>query len=353
MTDQRDEDERGEGRGQDEKVPAPGVAGQPSRSGRLLTGLPPPDAVPSSRSAPEAAPPPVGPPSPVPPRAFPGLIGFVVLTGAAMVLQFVVLGAVIAVTGARSLTDLGSGWVATMALLQSLGWPLVAVVAVAVRGMSFTDALSLRWHGRFDWAFMGLGAAAGLLMVFPAIWLKLLLTRFTGQESTILEHLLGLGFSVEAVVLICLAVLAAAPLGEEMLFRGLAFGGLRKRYGVWPAAVMVSAVFAGVHLQASAFLPIFFLSMMLCWLVHATGSLLPCVACHFAYNGIQVAGWLAVWWRGLPRPKGSAAEPQDVGFSLALFSCVLLGLCLWSVAALAKKRSRLARAPGPEPESGP
>ena len=78
--------------------------------------------------------------------------------------------------------------------------------------------------------------------MLPAMWLKLMVTRFTGRDTNILDHLLGFEFSALAVVLITFAVLVVAPVGEEMLFRGLALRGLKKRYGFWPAALMVSPI---------------------------------------------------------------------------------------------------------------
>ena len=68
--------------------------------------------------------------------------------------------------------------------------------------------------------------------------------------------------------LIGYAVLLAfvAPLCEEFFFRGFMFGVLRERIGVAGGALATGLIFGGVH---------------------ATGSLLPCIALHALNNGIS------------------------------------------------------------------
>ncbi len=46
------------------------------------------------------------------------------------------------------------------------------------------------------------------------------------------------------------AVVVLAPLGEELLFRGLLLRGLVRRIRFWPAAVVSSLLFAAAHVDA-------------------------------------------------------------------------------------------------------
>lgn len=77
-------------------------------------------------------------------------------------------------------------------------------------------------------------------------------------------------------------VSAAAPLGEEMLFRGLVQQTLLRRY---PKAglLLASALFGAAHLSLYAFLPTFLLGLML-GTVCRRHSLFAAMALHGAYN---------------------------------------------------------------------
>jgi membrane protease YdiL (CAAX protease family) len=88
----------------------------------------------------------------------------------------------------------------------------------------------------------------GLVLQGLAIGAVALITKVAGSEpqqdvTRALEH-----SATAAKVVGALAVVVAAPIAEELLFRGLLLRGLLRRFGA-PAAVMVSAaVFALVHL---------------------------------------------------------------------------------------------------------
>ena len=87
------------------------------------------------------------------------------------------------------------------------------------------------------------------------------------------------------------AVFAAAviaPLGEELLFRGVILGGLLAHHTT-VCAVLLSAVFFGtLHLDPWTFAPIFISGMVWAWWVIRTGSLLPALFGHALNNLIAV-----------------------------------------------------------------
>jgi membrane protease YdiL (CAAX protease family) len=82
-------------------------------------------------------------------------------------------------------------------------------------------------------------------------------------------------------------VAALGPVMEEIFFRGFAYAGLRKRFGVWPGAILSSAVFAALHMNLAAFFPIFFLGMFLAVLYEASGSLVPSITAHMLHNTVM------------------------------------------------------------------
>jgi membrane protease YdiL (CAAX protease family) len=75
-----------------------------------------------------------------------------------------------------------------------------------------------------------------------------------------------------------------APLGEEFFFRGLLFSTV-KRFG-WPKLGWfgVSFLFALIHVNAPAFLPLFVLALALTWLYEKTQGLLAPVLAHSLFN---------------------------------------------------------------------
>lgn len=91
------------------------------------------------------------------------------------------------------------------------------------------------------------------------------------------------------LVLSGLLVVLVAPLAEELAFRGVLASALRDRWGMWPAIVVSSAVFAGYHLSAWFFFPTFVLGMALGWLAFSRRSLVPAIALHVVYNAAAVA----------------------------------------------------------------
>lgn len=95
------------------------------------------------------------------------------------------------------------------------------------------------------------------------------------------------------VYLVTLAIVIA-PLFEECLFRGLALPVLLRAAGPGPAVLVVSAVFAGIHFHAPAFLPLFAVAVMFSLAYLYTRSLLVAVVMHGLFNGVNLGLLLAL-----------------------------------------------------------
>ena len=100
-------------------------------------------------------------------------------------------------------------------------------------------------------------------------------------ENTKNEAVLGL--------MIVLAVIIA-PLWEEVVFRGYMYPVLKKYGGMWAAALCSSLLFAAVHNNLAALLPLFLLALMMVWLYELTGSIWMPIAMHACFNGLAVIG---------------------------------------------------------------
>jgi membrane protease YdiL (CAAX protease family) len=81
-----------------------------------------------------------------------------------------------------------------------------------------------------------------------------------------------------------------APLGEEMVFRGIAYTALRGR-GRTRALMVTSLLFAVAHIQVIHFIPIFCIGLILAYLFERTGSLKPAIALHVLVNLTLMILW--------------------------------------------------------------
>jgi membrane protease YdiL (CAAX protease family) len=84
------------------------------------------------------------------------------------------------------------------------------------------------------------------------------------------------------------AVLIAAPIAEEVIFRFALYLPLRASVGVVPAALLVSFAFAAVHLFGWGFPQLLVLSLTLVALFEYSGTLWAPIAAHGLYNAVQL-----------------------------------------------------------------
>ena len=80
------------------------------------------------------------------------------------------------------------------------------------------------------------------------------------------------------------AIAIAAPLVEELLFRGLLQNAFARRMPIWAAILLSSLFFAAVHLQPYAIPGLMSLSIAFGYLYHRTGSLRMNILLHMANN---------------------------------------------------------------------
>ena len=87
--------------------------------------------------------------------------------------------------------------------------------------------------------------------------------------------------------IIAVLAIAAAPLFEEFIFRGLIFGGLRRSLGLLTSAVASAAIFAIVHPPASV-IPVFGLGFITALVYERTMLLIAPMSAHAVYNALIV-----------------------------------------------------------------
>ena len=139
-------------------------------------------------------------------------------------------------------TTVGSGVILGMALM------LVQDLPAHERRRIFARKASL---GVTMWT--GLGAGLGFVVLTAAI-----IAAGTAADPALRARTSNIpspfGTSVVAGLVTAIGIVALAPLGEELLFRGIMLRGLVRRMPFWPAAVISGTVFAMCHSDVWSYL---------------------------------------------------------------------------------------------------
>jgi membrane protease YdiL (CAAX protease family) len=81
----------------------------------------------------------------------------------------------------------------------------------------------------------------------------------------------------------------AAPVVEEILFRGFLQPAVRTTFGKLKAIFISGLLFALIHLNAHVFLQIFILGLLLAYLFEKTESLIAPITVHICHNTATLA----------------------------------------------------------------
>jgi membrane protease YdiL (CAAX protease family)/uncharacterized RDD family membrane protein YckC len=156
-------------------------------------------------------------------------------------------------------------------------------VGFAARGGQVVAALGRLGLRRFKPSAAGLALATyGGYVAFSVLLAPLL----HPQQEDITRDL-GFDESGLAAVVAGVLIVGAAPISEEMFFRGFIFAGIRRRLPLWPAAAISGAIFGVVHLTAGSIgvgIQLTVFGMLLAWLYEYTGSLWPSILTHTINN---------------------------------------------------------------------
>lgn len=149
-------------------------------------------------------------------------------------------------------------------------------------------ALGLRTSGILDVLYGIAGYCSALPIVFALGALNN--SVFKKNESSlapnpVLPMIAGEGSEVGRIVLFCLVAIAA-PIFEELFFRGVLYTALKTRYSTVLAVVISAACFAIVHPMGD-WLPIFGLGCVLATVRELRQSLVPGIILHFCQNTLS------------------------------------------------------------------
>lgn len=124
-------------------------------------------------------------------------------------------------------------------------------------GSGGVSAIGIRWPTAID---VAVGIPVGIALFFGTMWLQHFINDHlsswaswyaTAEGREQLTHGPWVAAGVVQLIIV--------PIGEESLFRGIVYGGLRTRYSIVPAVVISAALFAFVHVNP-AIMPAIFIN---------------------------------------------------------------------------------------------
>ncbi len=108
------------------------------------------------------------------------------------------------------------------------------------------------------------------------------------EQQEIIKRVLEEGSLAVLTFMVFFGILAA-PVIEELLFRGFIQPAVRTSFGKLKAIFISGLLFASVHLNAYVFLQIFILGLLLAYLFEKTGSLIAPITVHIFHNTATLA----------------------------------------------------------------
>lgn len=186
---------------------------------------------------------------------------------------------------------------------QALGYPILALIALLffVRDWQpdWERAKALKWQFL---KYLGLGFLAKFALGTVASLLSSLLLEVFGANDYVLQNDQNIGQALREIpyAWVFLALAICGPLVEEVSFRYLLFGSLRKRLSL-PLALTIQALLFGllhVHTwnwaEVVSILPHASSGLVLAYLYHREGTIYLPIALHMLWNAFGLLGLGAI-----------------------------------------------------------
>jgi membrane protease YdiL (CAAX protease family) len=170
-----------------------------------------------------------------------------------------------------------------LSLLAAAGVVAVLMLAARLRrGWTVSEYLGLTWPGTRE-VMIAFAVTAAFVVAFDAF------TYLIGKDvvTPFQIELYKSAASSGSLPFMWAALILAAPIGEEITFRGFLYRGwARTPRMVWPAIIIISALWAVIHTQYDWFgvFQIFLLGLVLGWVRWRSGSTLVTITLHAMIN---------------------------------------------------------------------
>lgn len=180
--------------------------------------------------------------------------------------------------------DLSTGANVVVQIATALGFLLVPIL-IASRWGEAPVGQALRRLGVRSFrpsALKWMLAAIGAYLLFAGVYAAIF---GSPKQEDIAE-------SFGALPIQILLIVIAAPISEEVCFRGMLFGGLRTRMPRLAAALISGLIFGALHALTgiSAVPPLIMFGFVLALLYEKTGSIVPGIVLHMLNNSVALIG---------------------------------------------------------------
>ncbi len=167
----------------------------------------------------------------------------------------------------------------------------IYLIAVKPHGLKFLDTVKMRARvgklgpGRLVLAgWLTWFAAVPVVLTCYLIALKFMNSQGSSNPVIALVMEAARSADIPSILMFYFTLGVLAPICEETLFRGFLYTSFRKYWGVFPSLLLSSLLFAGVHMDAGGFLPLFGLGFLFGFIVERTKSILPSMVAHGLWN---------------------------------------------------------------------
>jgi uncharacterized protein len=188
-----------------------------------------------------------------------------------------------------------------IATTLSTGHIIAAVISFQGMTLILAHFLLRRYHVRWAEAFgltenvqnaLLIGLMFGMIAVPVGGGLQVLsgslmnLLHIPPQEQQAVQALRGISGWCNRIALGVAAILLA-PLGEEVLFRGILYPAIKQIGYPRLALISTSIAFGLIHMNMATFIPLTVLALAFVWLYEKTGNLLAPIVAHSVFNLIN------------------------------------------------------------------
>lgn len=210
---------------------------------------------------------------------------------------------------------------------------VLKLVVMLVFGFWYMLQERLR-HGQVDyrrvltrkrvWGLLGTGLLGQYSMGFVLIFIRLLMPKAFLEYEKVTEVLLPEG---NLPFLTILMVVVIGPIAEELLFRGVIYGGLRRGFTVTQAAVISAAVFGIYHKNIVQGIYAALFGLLLAYVFEKTQTIWGSTIVHMMFNlsPYLMRGLLAAL------QKSGINLPGLVYFGLYAVGIAAVILCVYSL----------------------
>lgn len=165
----------------------------------------------------------------------------------------------------------------------------------------------------FNWGGFNLGYCILTVISFYVIFGTFI--YYFGAPETEMDRMIK--SSKAAVYTVAFLAIFTAPLVEELVYRGVLYSALQRSVGAVSAILMITAVFALIHVpqykgSLIAIITILVLSLGLTLVRWKSKNLWPCIVIHLIFNGIQAV--VMVLYTALDLESPAPAPENLTGF---------------------------------------